>query len=80
MTNPKAIALKQPTLERGIFLVAEFLYIPHRGHNLELDPKIERFQGGGLEIPAELARRIRRYLEKPNSRARRDNASRKKSA
>ena len=37
-------------------------------------------KGGGLQIPAELARRIRRYLEKPNSKARQDNASRKKSA
>ena len=35
---------------------------------------------GGLEIPAELTRRIRRYLEKSNSKARQDNASRKKSA
>ena len=37
-------------------------------------------KAGELEIPAELERRIRRYLEKPNSNARQDNATKKKPA
>ena len=41
---------------------------------------VQEAKEGGLEIPAELARRIRRYLQKSTNKARLGNASRKKSA
>lgn len=41
---------------------------------------VQKAKAGELQLPAELARRIRRYLEKPNSSARRDNASKKEPA